>query len=54
MASARTGVIAPYGPDLVAEFLADRAVHEGQYPHLVRFLRVRDDRTARQVPPFGS
>ncbi|MET7695790.1 hypothetical protein ABZT06_49400 [Streptomyces sp. NPDC005483] len=41
-------------PELVAEFLADTAVDEGVYRHPVRFLRLRDDLTLQQVPPFGT
>ncbi|WP_172639117.1 hypothetical protein [Streptomyces tailanensis] len=44
----------PVRPDLVAEFPANRAVDEGQYPHPVRFLCLRDDLTVQQVPTFGS
>lgn len=43
----------PVHPDLVAEFDGDTAVDEGRYRHPVRFLRLRDDLTVQQVPPFG-
>ncbi|MGQ4436642.1 MULTISPECIES: ATP-dependent DNA ligase [unclassified Streptomyces] len=41
-------------PELVAEFVADTAVDAGRHRHPVRFLRVREDLTVEQVPPFGS
>ncbi|MFB8128631.1 hypothetical protein [Streptomyces mirabilis] len=44
----------PVRLDLVAEFVADTAVDDGAYRHPVRFLRLRDDLTVQQVPPFGT
>ncbi|MEU2289177.1 hypothetical protein ABZ614_46185 [Streptomyces sp. NPDC013178] len=44
----------PVRPGLVAESLADTAVDEGPYRHPVRFVRLRGDLTAPQVPPFGT
>lgn len=44
----------PVRPDLVAEFQADTAIDAGLYRHPVRFLRLRDDLTVQQVPPFGA
>ncbi|MFI6663148.1 hypothetical protein ACIBL8_47630 [Streptomyces sp. NPDC050523] len=41
-------------PELVAEFQADTAIHEGRYRHPVGFLRLRDDLAVQQVPPFGE
>ncbi|MEU6807490.1 hypothetical protein ABZ920_00340 [Streptomyces sp. NPDC046831] len=35
-------------------FPADTAVDEGLYRHPVRLLRLRDDLTVQQVPPFGT
>ncbi|MFJ1701685.1 hypothetical protein ACIOHC_43140 [Streptomyces sp. NPDC088252] len=37
---------------LVAEF--DTAVDEGRYRHPVRFLRLREDLTLGDVPPFDN
>nr|WTB35018.1 hypothetical protein OG781_41120 [Streptomyces sp. NBC_00830] len=39
-------------PELVAEFVADTAVDAGRYRHPVRFVRLRDDLTPHQTPPF--
>ncbi len=44
----------PVRPDLVAEFQADTAVDAGRYRHPVRFLRLREDLTPGDVPPFGN
>jgi hypothetical protein len=44
----------PVRPDLVAEFLADTAVDEGLYRHPGRFLPLREDLTAQQVPLFAT
>ncbi|MFF8932423.1 ATP-dependent DNA ligase [Streptomyces longwoodensis] len=46
----------PVAPDLVAEFLADTAVDEGIYRQPVRFVWLRDDLDATDVPvsPRGS
>ncbi|MBO4259224.1 hypothetical protein [Streptomyces griseorubiginosus] len=44
----------PVRPDPVAEFLADTAVDNCLYRHPVRFLRLHEDLTAQQVPPFGT
>ncbi|MPY52418.1 hypothetical protein FPZ41_29140 [Streptomyces sp. K1PN6] len=44
----------PVRPDRVAEFVADTAIDDGLYRHPVRFLRLRDDLTAQQVPPFRT
>ncbi|MFI7405640.1 ATP-dependent DNA ligase [Streptomyces sp. NPDC049541] len=44
----------PVRPDLVAEFSADTAVDEGRYRHPVRFLRLRGDLSAWQVPLLGT
>jgi hypothetical protein len=37
-------------PELVVEFIADTSVDAGRY----RRLRVRDDLTPHQVPPFND
>jgi hypothetical protein len=44
----------PVRLDLVAEFQADNAVDEGRYRHPVRFLRLREDLTPGDVPPFDN
>jgi hypothetical protein len=44
----------PVRLDLVAEFRADTAVDEGRYRHPVRFLRLREDLTPGDVPPFDN
>ncbi|MGW0188190.1 ATP-dependent DNA ligase [Streptomyces sp. NPDC003362] len=41
-------------PDLVVEFEADTSVDGGRYRHSVRMIRLRDDLTTDQVPPFHS
>lgn len=43
----------PIQPDLVAEFVADSAVDAGRYRHPVRYLRLRDDLSPQQAPPFS-
>ncbi|MEH0630464.1 hypothetical protein [Streptomyces stelliscabiei] len=40
--------------DLVAEFQADTAVDEGRYRHPVRSLRLGEDLTPGDVPPFDN
>ena len=45
---------APVLPELVAEFISDTAIDEGRYRHPVRFLRLREDLEAEQVPAYGS
>ncbi|KQX65209.1 hypothetical protein [Streptomyces sp. Root1310] len=45
---------APVHPDVVVEFLADTTVDDGRYRHPVRFLRVREDLTADQLPLLGA
>jgi len=40
-------------PELAVEFIADISIDGGRYRHPVRYLRVRDDLTSEQVPPFG-
>ncbi|MFF3208438.1 ATP-dependent DNA ligase [Streptomyces sp. NPDC002962] len=44
----------PVHPNVVVEFLADTAVDDGRYRHPVRFLRVREDLTADQLPLLGA
>ena len=44
----------PVRPDLVAEFVADTAIDEGRYRHPVRFLRLRTDLSADDVPLFPT
>ncbi|MER6160341.1 hypothetical protein ABT147_33115 [Streptomyces sp. NPDC001868] len=44
----------PVRPDLVVEFVADTAVDAGRYRHPVRFLRLRDDLTPQETPPFTT
>ncbi|BBC29487.1 hypothetical protein SGFS_007810 [Streptomyces graminofaciens] len=41
-------------PDLVAEFAAVSAVDAGRYRHPVRFVRLRDDLTPHEMPPFTT
>lgn len=41
-------------PDLVAEFVADTAVDAGPYRHPVRFVRLRDDLSPHEMPPFTT
>ncbi|MFF4888111.1 ATP dependent DNA ligase [Streptomyces nigra] len=52
----RTGELEhqPVWPELVAEFQGNTAVDEGRYRHPVRFVRLREDVTAEQVPAFGG
>ncbi|WP_318275435.1 hypothetical protein [Streptomyces pharetrae] len=40
-------------PGLVVEFIADTSVDAGRYRHPVRYLRLRDDLTPDQAPPFS-
>ncbi|MER7496425.1 ATP-dependent DNA ligase [Streptomyces pharetrae] len=40
-------------PELVVEFIADTSVDAGRYRHPVRYLRLRDDLTPDQAPPFA-
>lgn len=44
----------PVEPELVAEFVADTVVDAGRYRHPVRFVRIRDDLTAADVPAFSG
>ncbi|MGW1605625.1 hypothetical protein [Streptomyces eurythermus] len=44
----------PVTPELVAEFVADTAVDAGRYRHPVRFIRIREDFTAADVPGFSD
>ncbi|MER5927530.1 hypothetical protein [Streptomyces mirabilis] len=44
----------PVRPDLVAEFVADTAIDAGRYRHPVRFVRLRDDLTPQETPPFTA
>lgn len=36
------------------EFVADTAIDVGRYRHPVRFVRVRDDFTPQETPPFTA
>ncbi|MER5297649.1 hypothetical protein ABT382_37480 [Streptomyces pharetrae] len=40
-------------PELVVEFIADTSVDAGRYRHPVRYLRLRNDLTPDQTPPFS-
>jgi hypothetical protein len=42
----------PVQPDLVPEFVADTAIDAGRYRHPVQCVRLRDDLTPQQTPPF--
>ncbi|MER7496364.1 ATP-dependent DNA ligase [Streptomyces pharetrae] len=42
----------PVVPELVVEFIADTSVDAGRYRLPVRYLRLRDDLTPDQAPPF--
>ena len=43
----------PVKPHLAAEIIVDQAYEAGRYRHPVKYLRLRTDLNARDVPPWS-